>query len=218
MDGVWKFDATAQVAPAADIERARQLVYYRQVVLDKERRKVFLAKTGMRLSLGGIVKGYATDNAVTILKRRGLTDFIIRSGGEVFIQGNPGGGHRRIGIPRPRSEGVLALLDLTGGALNVSRDVERSFVSNDVRYHHIIDPRTGYPAHHSRTVAVVAPRAATADALSTAIFVLGPVRGLKLIDARPGVEAIIVDSEHGVHLSSGMADLATLRAPGAATH
>ncbi len=214
MDEVWSFEEGAVVAPPQDITLARSFVDYRKVILDKEAQTIFLEKLGMRLSLGGFAKGYATDNAVTILKRHGLKDFIIRSGGEVFILGNPGGDDRRVGIPRPRGTGAMAKVALNGRALNISRDIERSFVVDDARYHHIIDPRTGYPAHHVRTVALVADRAATADALSTAVFVLGPARGLKLVESLPNVEAMVVDSEHRLHLSSHMSDLARLMSVG----
>lgn len=217
MDGVWSFEDGAKVAPTDDIATARSFVNYRNVVLNKEAQTIFLKRLGMRLSLGGIAKGYATDNAVTILKRHGLKDFIIRSGGEVFIMGNPGGADRRVGIPKPRDTGTLAQVALSGRALNISRDMEKSFVDGGVRYHHIIDPRTGYPAHHVREVALVADRAATADALSTAVFVLGPVRGLELVEETPGAEALIVDSEHRVHLSSGMADIVRLNSAGPPT-
>lgn len=217
MDGVWSFEDGAKVAPAHDITMARSFVNHSHVVLDKDAQTIFLKKLGMRLSLGGIAKGYATDNAVTILKRHGLKDFIIRSGGEVFIFGNPGGDERRVGIPKPRGTGTLAQVSLSGRALNISRDIEKSFVDDGVRYHHIIDPRTGYPAHHVREVALVADRAATADALSTAVFVLGPTRGLELVEGTPGVEALIVDSEHRMHLSSGMADIVRLKSAGPRT-
>lgn len=217
MDGVWKFETdktgSGQVPDAAMIEQRRQKVSHQNVVIDVEKHSVQLKEEGMRLSLGGIAKGYATDNAVKILRDQGVEHFIIRSGGDMFIEGDPGGQGRRIGVPDPREAKPFALVEVNGRAFNISRDVDRSFVKEGVRYHHIIDPRTGYPAHVSRTVAVMAQDAATADALSTAIFVLGPGPGLELAERRRGVEAIIVDADNRVHMTSGFGPGLELYAP-----
>ncbi len=217
MDGVWKFESdkagSGQVPDPTVIEQRRQKVSFQNVVLDPAQTTVMLKEEGMVLSLGGIAKGYATDNAVKILRAQGVPHFIIRSGGDMFIEGDPGGKGRRIGIPDPRGDRPFALVEVKGRAFNISRDADKSFVKDGVRYHHIIDPRTGYPAHVARTVAVMANDAATADALSTAIFVLGPGPGLELAERRRGVEAIIVDADNRVHMTSGFGPGLELYAP-----
>jgi thiamine biosynthesis lipoprotein len=190
-----------------------KLVDYQQVALDPLKKTVQLKAPGMLLSLGGVAKGYATDRAVQILRRRGVPSFIIRSGGEIFIEGEPGGGTRRIGIPDPRGRQAFALLEVRGRALNISSDAGRFFVEDGVRYHHIIDPRTGRPATGARTVAVTALDATTADALSTAVFVLGAEAGLKLVEETADAEAIVVDGDNAVHVSSGFGPRLELRAP-----
>lgn len=204
---------TSRVPDDAEIAERLKLVDYRQVVLDPLKNTVQLKQAGMVLSLGGVAKGYATDRAVQLLRRRGVPSFIIRSGGEIFIEGDPGGGARRIGVPDPRGRGAFALVEVRGKALNISSDARRFFVEDGVRYHHIIDPRTGKPSTAARTVAVTALDATTADALSTAVFVLGPEAGLKLVEETADAEAIVIGGDNSVHVSSGFGPRLEISAP-----
>lgn len=213
LSGVWRFDGTNTLPAAAEVEQKRKLVDWRKVKLDAEKRTVFLEQGGMRLGLRGIVKGYAVDKAVTLLREMGVEDFIIKSGGELFVSGNPGGGYRKVGLPDPRSDKNYALVDVRDRALNTSSDEERYFVKDGARYHHIIDPRTGRPATGTRTVSVISVDATSADALSTAVFVMGPEKGLALVERLAGVEAVIVDEKNRVHISSGLSDRIVLGAP-----
>jgi len=220
LDGVWVFpkpgesvevpDGTTRVPDVATVEALRQKVGYKKVELDRDARTVFLPEEGMKLSLGGIAMGYATDNAVRLLRRRGVAHFIVRTASEIYISGDPGGGARKLVVPGTDAHSPIARVALDEAALNISRDSDRSFVEGGVRYHHIIDPRTGFPAHHVRQVALIARDAATADALSTGIFVLGPEKGLELVERWPGVDALIVDSAGRVHVSSGIEGLELL--------
>jgi thiamine biosynthesis lipoprotein len=214
LDGVWKFPKAGEtrevpagetrVPDVATVDSLRRLVDYKKVVLDGDARSVFLPESGMRLSLGGIAMGYATDNAVRLLRRRGVAHFIVRTSSEIYISGDPGGGARKLAIPGTDGNAPIARVPLDEAALNISRDSDRFFEEGGVRYHHIIDPRTGFPAHHVRQVALIARDAATADALSTGIFVLGPREGLALVERWAGVDAIIIDSEGRVWVSSGV--------------
>jgi thiamine biosynthesis lipoprotein len=214
LDGVWKFPKAGEtrqvpagetrVPDAATVDNLRRLVDYKKVVLDRDARSIALPEVGMRLSLGGIAMGYATDNAVRLLRRRGIAHFIVRTSSEIYISGDPGGGARKLAIPGTDGHAPIARVALDESALNISRDSDRYFDEGGVRYHHIIDPRTGFPAHHVREVALMARDAATADALSTGIFVLGAKEGLALVERWAGVEAIIVDSEGRVWMSSGL--------------
>lgn len=214
LEGLWTFQpGEKQIPDQAEIDRRRALVDYQAVELDEDKRTVKLAKEGMRLGLGGIVKGYTMDKAVTVLKKHGVTDFIVKSGGEIYVSGNPGGGYRRVGIPDPRSKKNYALIDVRDRALNTSSDNERFFIEGNVRYHHIIDPGSGRPARDVRSVSVISVDATSADALSTAIFVMGPDKGMKLIEDLAGVEAIIVDNKNGVHISSGLSERLVVGAP-----
>jgi len=212
--GMWTFQAgDPQIPTATDIDQRRALVDYTKVVLDEKTRTVKLSVEGMRLGLGGIVKGYTMDKAVTLLKKAGVDNFILKSGGEVFVSGKPGGGNRRIGVADPRSAKNYALIDVRDRALNTSSDNEKFFIEGGVRYHHIIDASTGRPATASRSVSVLSVDATSADALSTAIFVMGPAKGMALVEQLAGVEAIIVDNDNQVHISSGLSSRLVLGAP-----
>ena len=220
MDGVWpdprvvEPGAPPPTLPSADVvDTARAKVGYQKVVLDRAARSVLLTEPGMRMSPGGIARGYATDRAVAKLRALGVVHFILRLPGEVFVAGDPSGDRRKVGVPDPRGPGAYALIPVRDRALNISRDDEKYIIVDHVRYHHIIDPRTGYPAHHMRSVALLAPDATTADALSTAVFVLGPDAGMALVERWPSVEALLLDTEARVHLSSGLPDDVELSAP-----
>jgi FAD:protein FMN transferase len=102
----------------------------------------------------------------------------------------------RIGIQHPRDpQKAMAVLTLEDAAIVTSGDYQRYFEADDKRYHHIFDPATGYPATRSQSVTVVAGSAALADALATAVFVLGPDAGLALLESFPGTEGLVVDAE-----------------------
>ncbi len=207
MWGLWTFGDDGVRRPPAreEVERRRPLIDWRKVTLDPARRTVFLHTAGMKLGLGGIAKGYATDRAAALLRARGVESFLIKAGGELFAAGTKGGRPWRVGLRDPRGEGSFAVIDLSDRAFDTSGDYERFFMADGVRYHHIIDPASGYPATASRSATVLAEDATTADALSTALFVMGPERGMALVESLPGVEAVIVGADNQVVLSTGLA-------------
>jgi len=204
MKGLWVFGEIPKVPSESDVENLLDNVDYRKVKINKANKTVFLEEKGMRLELGGIAKGYAIDRAVAILTARGITDFVLRSGGELYLSGNPGGGNRRVGIPDPRGKSAFALLDIKNAAMNISSDNEKFFIKDGVRFHDKINPTTGRPATASRSCAVVAKNATDADALSTALFIMGAEKGMLLVEKLDGVEAIMVDNKNRVYLSSGL--------------
>lgn len=207
MRGLWDFRPGHELLPGeAEVAARVGLVDYRQVFLDPERRTVQLGKKGMAIGLGGIAKGYAVDRAMETAAGAGITNAIIRAGGDMRVQGRPSGkGGWEVGIQDPREEGaMLGRLTLTDISISTSGDYERSFVKDGVRYHHIMDPRTGWPAKGARSVTVIGPDTMTTDALSTAIFVLGPDEGLALAERLFGVEAVVVDASGGVLSTSGV--------------
>lgn len=216
MWGLWTFgdDGVDQLPNPKEVEKRRSLIDYRKVKLDPKARTIFLEREGMKLGLGGIAKGYATDRAAAILRERGARDFLIKAGGELFASGTKGGKKWRVGIRDPRSPDHFAALALEDRAFDTSGDYERFFEANGERYHHIIDPKTGYPATRSRSATVLAKEATTSDALSTALFVLGPKRAMPLVEKMPGVEAVLVGADNELHVSSGLKDrLQILRPP-----
>ena len=158
-----------------------------------------------QLDLGGIAKGYAVDRAIEVLRRAGLHSASINAGGDIRLLGAHGERPWRIGIQHPRhNEELLATIELRDRAIVTSGDYERYFMQDGERYHHIFDPRTGYPARGCQSVTVLAETAAEADALATAVFVLGPERGLKLLEQEEGVEGLIVAADGKISLSSGL--------------
>lgn len=207
MSDIWKFgsaaDAIPKVPSKAEIERRRALVDYRAVELDAEAQSVRLPK-GHKIGLGGIAKGYIVDRAADVLKKAGVRTFLVQAGGDLYGAGRkPDGSAWVSGIMDPRGpEGSsFAAIELTDHAFSTAGDYARSYVVGKRRYHHIIDPHTGYPATASRSVTVWADDATTADAVDDAVFIMGPEAGLKLVEATPGVGVVIVDKNNKVWVS-----------------
>jgi thiamine biosynthesis lipoprotein len=131
----------------------------------------------------------------------------VAAGGDSRIIGDRRGEPWTVGIQDPRNEDAMAvLLPLVDTAVSTSGDYERFFVEDGVRYHHILDPSTGDSARSSWSVTILGPEATFTDALSTSVFVLGPSRGLALIDQLPGVDAIIIDAEGRLLYSADLAE------------
>jgi thiamine biosynthesis lipoprotein len=208
LSDVWKFDHDQdnRIPPREDIERRLPRVDYRALVLDSTARTAYLPRAGMRAHLGGIGKGYAVDRAAGILRSRGISDFMIQFGGDLYVAGAHGERPWRLGIRDPRgpADRIFAAIELTNSSFSTSGDYERFFMHDGRRYHHIIDPRTGEPARGSRSVTIVADTATLADALSTGVFVMGPDKGMALIERLPKVDGVIVGDDNRVLVSSGI--------------
>jgi FAD:protein FMN transferase len=206
--GLWKFDEDNDntVPDPAEVRRRRKLVDYRDVVVDAAARTVMLRRAGQRLNLEGLAKGYGVDAAVKVIRQAGLRDFIFHAGGDLFASGRKGDRDWRVGIQDPRAPHgrIIFEIPLSDKAFNTSGDYERFVFSKGVRYHHILDARTGFPARGCRSVTILADDAFTADTLDTAVFAVGPRLGMKIIEDQPGVEGVIVDADNRVHVSSGL--------------
>jgi thiamine biosynthesis lipoprotein len=209
---VWKFDhdQDSRVPTQEEIRARLPLVDYRAVEVDEQAGTVFLTRKGVRIHLGGIGKGYAIDRSVEILRSRGLRDFMIQAGGDLYVAGQRDGRPWRVGIHDPRGTEPFAYIDLTDATFSTSGDYERFFMHGGRRYHHIIDPDVGEPAAGSRSVTVRTTRATLADAIDTGVFVLGPEKGMALVEKLPDVEAVIVTSGNQVLISSGLQGRVTL--------
>ena len=206
LHGLWKFDEDLDPHPpsAASIKAKLPLLNYRHIHLGPEGHTVFLDAAGVKIGLGGIAKGYAVDRAAKVLMDAGITSFIVQAGGDLFAHGNkPDGAPWSAGIRDPRGpEGsFFAMLEVTDHAFSTAGDYERSYVVGGRRFHHIIDPRTGYPATASRSVTIWAPSALVADEIDDAVFILGPENGLSLVESLDGVGAVIVDPSNKVWVS-----------------
>ena len=215
---LWKFDAQNQdnrIPDHAEVLRRLPLIDYTQVEVDDAAGTAFIRKKGASVNLGGIGKGYAVDRAVSILRNAGLRDFLVQAGGDLYVAGQRDGRPWRLGIRDPRGpQGTsFAAIDLTNSTFSTSGDYERFFIRNGRRYHHIIDPDTGEPAPLSRSVTMVTDRAVLADAIAKGVFILGPQKGMALVEKLPGVEAVIVGADNSVHVSSGLKERLVLLAP-----
>lgn len=181
-----------ELPPAHRLAEARRTAGWRLIEMNAARRQVRLAVPGMRLDLGGIAKGYAVQEALRTLQTRGISRALVTGGGDMAT-----------GDPPPGQEGwrvELAPLDAPGApparhvhlrrmALATSGDVFQFVEIGGVRYSHIVDPRTGLGLTDHSLVTVIAPDGMTADALATAVSVLGPERGLRLVGTFPGTAA-----------------------------
>jgi thiamine biosynthesis lipoprotein len=208
LSGIWKFDHDQdnRIPSSAEIGARLPLVDYRALRVDGIAGTAFLMRSGMRAHLGGIGKGYAVERAAAILRSRGIRDFMIQFGGDLYVGGARGDRPWRLGIRDPRgpADRSFAVLDLTDSAFSTSGDYERFFLRDGRRYHHILDPRTGEPSRGCRSVTIVAESAALADGLSTGVFVIGPEAGMALIEQLPKVEGVIVGDDNRVLVSSGL--------------
>jgi FAD:protein FMN transferase len=217
LSGLWKFDhdLDGNIPSRADVQARLPLIDYQQLLVDEAKGTAFLKRKGMRVHLGGIGKGYAVDRAAAILRGRGVNDFMIQSGGDLYVAGKRGDRSWRAGIQDPRGPkgSSFAAMDLSDAAFTTSGDYERFFMKDGRRYHHIIDPDTGAPSQGARSVTIVAKTASLADALDTGIFILGPEKGMALIERLNGVEGVIVTSSNNVLVSSGLAGRLVVRSP-----
>ena len=208
LSDVWRFDhdRDGRVPSSGEIAARLPLVDHAAVYLDDTSGTAFLARTGMRVHLGGVGKGYAVDRAAAILREKEVADFMIQAGGDLYVAGRRGARPWRVGIRDPRGpeNRTFAEMDLTDATFSTSGDYERFFVRDGRRYHHILDPDTGEPASRSRSVTVVARSAALADALATGVFIMGPGEGLALIERLADVEGVIVGADNTVAVSSGL--------------
>lgn len=188
------------------------LVDYKKVRLDENEKTVFLEEKGMKIDLGGIAKGYAADKTAEILKKHGIKHAIINLGGNIMVIGSkPDNTKWRIGIrdPRGNENETIAVVEAMDKTVVSSGDYERYMVKiyeeTGKRYHHIFDPRTGYPAESGLMgTAIVGKSSIDADALSTCLFILGATDGLELIKSIPDTDGIAISYDKKVYITEGL--------------
>lgn len=213
---LWNFTAAHPKVPdPAKVARQDALVDYRKVEVNDAAGTVKLPAVGMKIGLGGIAKGWALDQASDLLSKDHIHDYLIVAGGQVMASGLKDGRPWEIGIRDPRGgQGdYFATVPVSDTSVSTSGDYERFFLVNGIRYHHILDPRTGMPTRGLRSATVVSPDATLADALSTALMVMGKEKGLALAESLPNVQALVVDNHGGVFMTTGLQDKITLLHP-----
>jgi thiamine biosynthesis lipoprotein len=210
--GLWKFDEDmdGSLPDPAEVKKRLALVNWKDIALDARQHSVFLKRKGMSITLGGIAKGYAVDKCAELLRKRGFTDFMVQAGGDMYVAGKKGSEPWMVAIRDPRgpTNTFFATAPVENHSFSTSGDYERGFVADGVRYHHILDTRTGQPARASRSVTVRAKDAFTADAWSKVMFILGPAAAIDFIkkEKLADFEVVWVDDNNQVVMTPGIQD------------
>ena len=207
MDKIWKFDGSMKVMPTEEaIKESVAKIGYKNIILNPKEQTVFLKLEGMKLGLGGIGQGYIADKVKDLLFSKGCLSGIINVSGDINVWGKqPDGKPWTVGIVNPLNKNkIFATFPIEDGSVETSGSYEKYVNFNGIRYSHIIDPRTGYPASGIVSVSVFAKKTEIADAMATGIFVLGVEVGLDLVNQIKGLECIIVDDKGKIHSSNGI--------------
>lgn len=191
------WDFRQQLIPDSEtLLKAVSAIDYKNIELNKSKQTVYLKNEHTQIGLGGIAKGYAIDRAAQVIRKAGFEVFYINAGGDLYASSGTQDKQWKVGVQDPdNNEELIALIPIANAAVATSGDYERYFEKDGIRYHHIIDPATGQPARLARSVTIISARAYLADALATAVFVLGPKSGMALIEQLEGVEAIILGAD-----------------------
>ncbi|MFQ5674332.1 MAG: FAD:protein FMN transferase [bacterium] len=207
MDKIWQFDGKVHELPDESlVQAAVAKVNYRDIILEKKDTTVFLRRRGMKIGFGAIGKGYAANKARAIMKKMAIQSGLVNAGGDLIAWGKETESNGwQIGIADPKDrDSILAWLEVSDMAVVTSGNYEKFFLANGKRYAHIIDPRTGFPAAGLKSVTIVCPDAELADALATAVFVLGEIRGLELIDKLNGIEGLVINDNDEIKTSKNL--------------
>ncbi|MGV1011946.1 MAG: FAD:protein FMN transferase [Flavobacterium sp.] len=207
MDKIWKFDGSMKAMPTPEaIKKSVEKIGYQNIIINEQDKTIFLKTEGMKLGLGGIGQGYIADKVKAVLQSKGCTSGIVNVSGDINTWGKQIDGKLwSVGIINPMNKNkVFATFPLEDSAVETSGSYEKFVIFNGIRYSHIIDPRTGYPATGIVSVSVFAKQTEIADAMATGIFVLGVDVGLDLVNQLKGIECIIVDDKGKIHTSKGI--------------
>lgn len=201
----WRFRADDPRLPShEEIKNELKRVDYHKLHLDERAGTAFLAQRGMRIDLGGIAKLYIVHAGMRVLTDHGVQRAMINGGGDVEVTATQAGRPWRIGVRDPRApERLLGVLELRRGFVISSGDYERYFMRDGKRYHHILDPRTGFPSQGPRGVTLVARDMKLVNGFSLGIMVLGKAPGIRLVQSTPGLDGLIVDHDGSLWMSHG---------------
>ncbi len=203
---LWKFENEIGTVPEPEtIIRLLPLVDFRNISLE-ENEQVRLKIKGMKLDLGAVAKGYAVDRGIDVLKKYNIYNAILNGGGDLKSIGEKSPGVPwKIGVRHPRKPSdIIASLDGKNNAIATSGDYQKYFVKDGIRYHHILDPATGMQAQGLRSVTIIAKEAMFADAMATAVFVMGAEQGMKFIESQSQLEGVIITEDGKKIVSSDL--------------
>lgn len=207
MDKIWKFDGSMKTKPTPEeIKKSVEKVGYQKIILDEKEKTIFLRDKGMKLGLGGIAQGYIADKIKILLTAKGCSSGIANVSGDIAAWGRqPDGKPWTVGIVNPINKNkIFATFPLVDSSVETSGTYERYVIFNGIRYSHIINPKTGYPAQGIVSVTTFAKETEVADALAKGVFLFGVEAGLNFINQLKGIECIIVDDKGKVYSSSGI--------------
>ncbi|HEY5557601.1 FAD:protein FMN transferase [Acetobacterium sp.] len=199
-------------APSPElIAAAQQKIDYKKVVLDPDKKTVYLPEPGMSINIGSVSKGYIADAVMAVIKEEGVKHAIVNLGGNVLVMGGKEDGSPfGVGVEDPNDpgKGYIGVLSIKDGSIVTSGDYQRYFTdAAGKRYHHILDPFTGYPSDSGLTqVTAVTDASVDGDGLTTTLFLLGLDKGLALVEKMPGVEAIFVTKDNKIFVTKGLKD------------
>ena len=204
---LWDFQKKI-IPDRAIVKEKLKLVGYKNIVIDKGTSTVFLKTKGIQIDLGGIVKGYAADKAAEILKQHGIKAGIVAVAGDIKTFGiRPDSSLWNVGIQNPRQQTdkdeILAVVGLSNTAVSTSGDYQKFFIKDGRRYHHLLNPKTGYPDSECRSVTVIAKDAAFTDAFATGIFVLGAQKGMDVLN-RLNLDGVIIDKDGKIYVTKDL--------------
>jgi len=202
---LWRRAREKKIPPSVEeVKEKLGLVNFKNIEMDQEG-KVFLKKKGMAIDLGGIAKGYAVDRAFDVLRSLGYKNLIVNAGGDLRVGGLKNNQPWLIGIQNPREpQKILTRISVSDMAVATSGDYEKFFIYEGKRYHHIFNPKNGFPPDGCQSVTIVTKNCITADGLATAVFVLGLEKGYALCQKLEGTECMIVDKEEKMILSPNL--------------
>lgn len=202
---LWRMAREKGVPPSTEeVKKVLDLVNFKNVLMDSKG-NIFLKEKGMAIDLGGIAKGYAVDRGFELLRALGYKDLIVNAGGDLRVGGLKNGQPWTIGIQDPRlSQKIMAKISVSDTAVATSGDYEKFFIHEDRRYHHILDPKDGFPTKECQSVTLLCKEGMMADALATAVFVLGPEKGYSLCQKLMEVDCLIVDKDGKIFSSPGL--------------
>lgn len=196
------FNDSPSLPDKTEIEKLLQDIGYSNLIIERGRLEKYNKK--VQIDLGGIAKGYAINEALKVLKASNIESALIDAGGDIYALGKLDGKPWKIGVRNPRGEGVIGLLEVSDQAVVTSGDYERFFEIDGTKYHHLLDPKTGYPASGLASVTVISSDPVLADAWSTALFIMGKEKGMTLAQKKSDLKTIMITTEGEIISSSDL--------------
>lgn len=204
----------ARVPSQEEIDEKLPLVGYNDIEIDDVNKTIFLKRKGMMIDLGGIAKGYTADVISNILTDEGVKSAIIDLGGNVFTHGKKvTGDDWKVGIQNPFTErgGIVGTITTSNKSVVTSGIYERYIEQDGIKYHHILNPFTGYPYDNEIAgITIVSDKSVDGDALSTSVFAMGVDKGMNFVNTLDGIDAIFITKDYKVYITDGLKSIFTL--------